>query len=182
MAGTKTVGRSVAILGLVLAITAGGVKLIDRVGRALAEPDRVDYASVADLERAAGARLGLPGYFPESLAWPPLSVVGVGGRRSKAAVLAVGRRDARDGPCLYLAETLRGDTLPEGLLPPGAMLEDELVTVAGAPGRLRRIVAPDGGSWRELRWRSDGREYAVRSLGSVLELVRIAESFHREGP
>jgi signal transduction histidine kinase len=76
--------------------------------------------TVDEAERRLRARLVVPSYFPDTLAWPPRAVrftLGVPG----AAALHVDGRDGR--PRALIAETVTPGEIPERLVPPAAPLE-----------------------------------------------------------
>jgi hypothetical protein len=174
----RELARVLTLLVLVVAGAAAGLKVLDWVARAAAPgPPRV-YTSVAEVERAAGERLVLPSYFPDTLGWPPVSIRTEGRGRPRAVVLGFAPPDG--GPVrLYVGQALGGAPAPgPDSLPPGVVLETHEATVGSARATLSRLLGEDGASWYELAWRSEGRAFTLRSRGSLAELVRMAESVH----
>jgi hypothetical protein len=180
---TRTLLSLLGILAVVVGVTGAALRALDVVARDLTEPDEIAFASVAELERAAGERLILPAYFPESLNWPPIAIRAAGGRRPTAALLTVtGRTDGQ--PRLLLAQTLGGGgALPARLEPGGTVQGEEPVALPGAPdARLLRVLGADGEIWYEARWQRGGRAVLVRLRGSRAELLAMAASARKEGP
>jgi len=170
-----------AVAGL-LAVLAGAVAIlwaVDEAALYAAGPSERTFATVAELERAARARLALPTYFPATLRWPP-SLIRLAGHRPAVAVLGFSPREG--GPeRLFVSQAVSGD----GPLPPepgaGVVLESRELSVAGAPALLERLKGEDGALWHRLSWSWNGRAYAMRSRGSLEELLRMAETVRREG-
>jgi hypothetical protein len=139
-----------------------------------------DVRLVGDLqeaERRVRARLVLPGYFPDTLAWPPVSIRVLAGRPAAVALTFTdrGEHEAR----VVLAQTIGPGPIPERLLAPAGALDEAPVAIAradGERGALRRIVGPGGETWRELTWTQEGRTVILRSKGGLEELLRMARS------
>jgi hypothetical protein len=47
---------------------------------------------------------------------------------------------------------------------------------------LDRLRGDDGEQWLQVRWQEWGRELLLRSRGGREELLRMMDSFRREGP
>lgn len=175
--------RIVAGLLVVLGATAATLAALDAVPAwILGEPRDVRrVSSQQEAERRLGARLVLPAYFPDTLAWPPRTIRVLGGPRASALLEC----DGRDGqPRLVLAQTARPGDVPERLLAPSRPLSETSVAMGAAaaePGALRRVVGPDGEVWQEVAWRHGGRQVLLRLKGSVDQAVRMAKSA-REAP
>lgn len=176
--------RSIALLAVVMAASAGMLRAVDAVARSATEPEGGhSYGSVAEAERGLRTRLSLPAYFPARLRWPPTRVLGTG-RGQGAVVLSFAAQDG--GEELLVGQTLAGNgPLPEGLWPPAVVLETSPVDACGDGawgGTLARIHAGDGSPWHEVSCTQAGRSVVLRSRGSTRELLRMAESLRREGP
>jgi hypothetical protein len=149
---------------------------VDRVPAWLNGEDR-DVQSVGSLEEAERhlrGRLVLPAYFPETIAWPPERIRVLHGDPPSVSLVLVDRKTG--APRLVLTQVLGRAPVPDRLLPAAGPLDETRVAVGRTPGKLRRIVGPDGAVWRELEWEHAGRTVVARSSGSVDELVRMARS------
>jgi hypothetical protein len=172
----REVVRSAAWLVVVLGVTMGALAILDAVPAWLNGGDRDvrPARTLEDAERRVRARLVLPGYFPDTIAWPPARIQVLPG--SPPAVIMQFRARSDGAPRMVLAQTVGLGEIPERLLPRAAPVDEATVAVAGGDGSLRRIVGPDGEIWRELAWSQDGRTVVARSKGSVDELLRMARS------
>lgn len=171
--------RTLAGLGLVLGATALTLVALDSVPSWIAgEPRDVRLvASVEEAERRLHARLLLPGYFPDTIEWPPASVRVRGGPAPGAALAFDGRRG---GHYMVLAQAGRPGDVPDRLLPAVNVLDETPVWLLGEKVSLRRFVGPDGQVWRELAWHAKGRQLVLRSRGSVEEMLRMARTVREE--
>jgi hypothetical protein len=176
----RELARSVGWLALVLASAWGAMGALDGVP-AWVNGESRDVRVVADLqeaERRVRARLVLPGYFPDTIAWPPERIRVLPGSPPAVALTLADR--ASGAPHLVLAQTIGPGPIPERLLPAAAALDESPASIAradaGGRGALRRIVGPDGAIWRELSWVQGGRTVVLRSSGSLEELLRMARS------
>jgi len=172
--------RIAAGLGLVLGATAAILSALDAVPAwILGEPRDVRrVASLEEAERRLRARLVLPAYFPDSIAWPARTIRVMGGPSAAAAL----EFDGRDGrPRLLVAQTARPGDVPDRLVPAANALDAVPVALGAEAGTLRRVVGPDGEVWQEVSWRAGGRQVLLRLRGSVEQAVRMAKSA-REAP
>ncbi len=137
----------------------------------------VHVATVQEAERRLGARVLVPGYFPDRLSWPPVEVRVAGGRHG-SVLLAFG---SRDGPPVELLQAIEpGAPIAPELLERRTVLKTSPATVGGRPATLSDVLS-DGRREHELGWELQGRAMALRSAGDVEELFRMAKSAHREG-
>lgn len=137
---------------------------------------------MAEVERALRTRLTLPAYFPASLRWPPARIAATA-RGSGAVVLAF--TGEQQGEQLLLGQTVSGGgALPPAMWSPAVVLETTPIDECGGAqqGTIGRIHAPDGSLWHEVTCPVGGRRVALRSNGSTLELLKMADSLKREGP
>ncbi len=171
--------RTFAGLGVVLGAAALTLTALDAVPSWVAgEPRDVRLVpSVEEAERRLHGRLLLPGYFPDTIEWPPVAVRVRGGPAPGAALSFDGRRG---GAYRMLAQAMRPGAVPERLLPAVNVLDRAPLWLQGEQVWLRRFVGPDGQVWRELRWHAKGRELALRSRGTVEEMVRMAKTVREE--
>jgi hypothetical protein len=175
--------RILAGLAVVLGATAATLSALDAIPAwILGEPRDVRrVSSLQEAERRLGTRLVLPGYFPDTIAWPARTIRVMGGPRASAML----EFDGRDGqPRLLVAQTARPGDVPERLLAPSSALSEVAVALGEAsaePGALRRVVGPDGEVWQEVAFRHGGRQVLLRLKGSVDQAVRMAKSA-REAP
>lgn len=169
------------MLGTLLWIGALAVGALGAVGafpRWLAGdggPARV--ATVAEAERRLGARLVLPAYYPQRLAWPPEEIRIAGGRRGSFRL----RLAARDGgsPLVFLAAIRPGEPIAPELVGERTVVGERRLAIGLHPARLASVLV-DGLSWQELSWEVDGHAVILRSQADIDELVRIARSLHGE--
>jgi hypothetical protein len=164
------------ILGATLATVAGLGAIPGWLGgesRALRHA-----ATIQDAERRLGARVLVPGYFPERLEWPPAEIRVAGGRRG-SVLLAFAARDG--GPGVQIVEATRdGEAIRPELLQDRTVLRSGRAVVGTAPATISDVLV-DGRPARELAWELHGRAVILRSAGDVEELFRMAKSAHREG-
>lgn len=155
---------TLGVLGSVPAWIAGETRGVHRV------------ATVDEAERRLHARVLVPGYFPERLAWPPSDIRVAGGRGGSVA-LTISARGG--GPALQLVEAVtEGQAIDPALLEGRTVLRTSRTSVAGRPAALSSVIV-DGETWTELAWDVGGRAVVLRSRGEVDELFRIAHSAHR---
>jgi hypothetical protein len=134
-------------------------------------------ATIQDAERRLGARILVPGYFPDRLDWPPRSLQVAGGRRGSVRL----ELSARHGPDLHILQaTGEGEPIAPELLTNRTVLRTSRATVLAHPATLSDVLV-DGTLHRELAWEVQGRAIILRSSGDVEELFRMARTSHREG-
>ena len=134
--------------------------------------------SIQEAERRLGARLVLPGYFPERLAWPPAEVRIAGGRRGSVALTFL---DHAGRPALQIVQsTAEGGTVAPALLGSRTVLSAQTTAVGTRPATLSSVLL-DGQRWQELSFDLRGRRVKVQTQGDVEELYRMARTTHREG-
>jgi hypothetical protein len=171
--------RTVAGLAAVLGAAAALLAALDAVPSWIAGEARDvrRVPTVAEAERRLRTRLLLPGYFPDTIAWPPALIRVSAGDPGGASLTF---EDRAGGTHMVLAETARPGRVPERLLPRVTVL-NEVATWAGSERlALRRIVGPDGHVWREIAWLQKGRQVVLRSRGSVEEMLRMARTTRDE--
>lgn len=135
-------------------------------------------ASVAEAERRLGARLVLPGFYPDRLAWPPSEVRVAGGRRGSAALTFADRAGA---PAAQLIQaTADGAAIDPALLEGTTVLSSQRTAVASRPATLSSVLV-EGQPWLQLSWDLRGRPVILRTHGDLDELYRMARTTHREG-
>jgi len=171
--------RTVAGLAVVLGGAAALLAAVDAVPSWIAGESRDvrRVAGVEEAERRLRVRLLLPGYFPDSIAWPPSAVRIAAGDPGGAALDFEGRRG---GPHMLLAQAARPGAVPARLVPAATVLDEGATWLGGLRVPLRRIVGPDGHVWRELVWMQKGRQVVLRSRGSVEEMMRMARTTRDE--
>jgi len=138
----------------------------------------IAYASVQELERQQRTRLLLPFFFPDTVLWPPDSVVlGPGTGRP---VRVEFRRSDGGGPALLLAQTLDGDAdLPDRLVHRVPLFP---MPEAAVPGEadVRRGTGVDGRAFLEFSDVVDGRRVVLRWFDADPgPLRRMARSLRR---
>jgi hypothetical protein len=134
--------------------------------------------TIQEAERRLGARVLVPGYFPERLVWPPAAIVVAGGRRGSVRLDLVCRDGGAD---LHILQATReGEPIAPELLAGRTVLRTSRTTVAAHPATLSDVLV-EGKLHRELAWEAQGRAIILRSAGDVEELFRMARTSHREG-
>lgn len=169
-------GLSLAAVALV---TFATLRVADRIpGWVAGVPSDVrTYGSLADAERAAGRRLGLPFYFPNTLRWPPAAIRSTSPATSVAVVFdGLDGRPAR----LVVCETgeARGGCAPP-LVEEVTLMERRPVNLAGRPAELRRVLDPSGRQVTEIAWASGNRRRLLRFEGPVDQALLMAQSIER---
>jgi hypothetical protein len=171
--------RMLASFAWVLGATVASLALLGAVPAWLgADVGPARVATVQEAERRLGARILVPGYFPDRLAWPPAEIRVARGRHG-SVLLAFTCRDG--GPPVELLQGLEaGEPIAPELLEARTVLASRPASVGGAQATLSDVIA-GGTRTRELAWRIQGRAMILRSSGDVEELFRMAKSAHREG-
>lgn len=167
------------LFGVVVA-AALTLKAMDRFPPRDVERPRT-FSTLPEVERAAGTRLALPAYYPQTLGWPPARIQ-TAGTRPSAVLLTLADR-ASGAERFLFAQTLGGSrNIPPGLLANGVSLAEDSVSLRnGEEGRFRRLLLPDGTHWLEVSWEKQGRLHVMRTNGAREELLRLAGSVRREG-
>lgn len=164
------------ILGATVATVAGLGAIPGWIG---GESRALRHApSIQEAERRLGARVLVPGYFPERLEWPPAEIRIAGGRRG-SVLLAFAARDGGAGVQI-LEATRDGEAIRPELLQDRTVLRSGRAVVGSAPATISDVLV-EGRAARELAWELHGRAVILRSAGDVEELFRMAKSAHREG-
>jgi hypothetical protein len=136
-----------------------------------------EATSIQDAERRLGARILVPGYFPERLVWPPKAIHVAGGRRGSVRIDFA----AHTGADLHLLEATReGEPIAPELLGDRTVLRTSRTSIGKLPGTLSDVLV-DGTLHRELAFELNGWAVVIRSSGDVEELFRMARTSHRQG-
>jgi hypothetical protein len=172
--------RLIGAWTLVIAAAAAGLAALDRLPALIAGTPhgaRV-FASVEEAERAVGARIRLPGYYPEDLRWPPTRIEVSRSVPPTVVIRVAGRDGARER--LVVAQCIRGTASPPpDLLPPGQAMETTRVQLGSTTAHLVRVLLGP----RELHdvwWDQRERRITLRYTGPVRQLLLMAESLERE--
>lgn len=165
--------RFVAVMGVAVAVLAA----VDRVPARLAGAThgaRV-YRTLAAAEAALGARLLVPAFYPDTLAWPPSRIEVAPGPPPVAAIRVARRRGAIEA--LVICQSIgRPAPPPPWLLPPLPALREADVPLRTHPGRLTRRLTPGGRVVHDLTWTGAGRQFTLRYEGAVDDLLRMARA------
>jgi hypothetical protein len=178
--GGGALARMCATFAWILTATVAAVSGLGAVPGWIAGDSRaVRHArTIEEAERRLGARVLVPGYFPERLAWPPAEIRLAGGRRGSVR-LAFAARDG--GASVEMLEATRdGEPIRGELLADRTVLRSGRAVVGKAPATISDVLV-GGRPARELAWELHGRAVLLRSAGDVEELFRMARSAHREG-
>ena len=177
--------RTNAVLSWLL-VTVGieaALKAADRVPALLAGAPHGtrSYQTVAEAERATGARVWLPAALPASIDWPPFRVDAWPGPPLSVALRANGRSEPREH--LVIVQSIGAPAPPPALLlePLQALLVTD-VAVGAHRAVLTRGLEPGGRLVHDLAWNAGARRLTLRYEGPVEELLQIAAAFGREHP
>jgi hypothetical protein len=135
--------------------------------------------SVDEAARGVGARLYLPAYFPQRLAWPPGRIRIAGGRGGSVAITFNSSSDHLPSLILFQA-TRPGEPVSPLLLGSQRVLNESRTTVGALPAAISNVVI-DGAVWQQLSWQLDGIPLVLRARVDELELHRLAHGVRREG-
>jgi hypothetical protein len=163
----------------VVGIAAVVLKGLDHVPTVLAGTPRAArvYRSIEDAERAAGARVWMPGYYPDDLRWPPRRVE-VAHTRPPAVAVRVAGADG-DADRLAIVQTLGGQAAPPpALLPAGRPMQATPVTLGTHEATLTRVLLGTR-ELHDIAWSQGGRRITLRFAGPVDRLLLIAGSLER---
>jgi hypothetical protein len=179
-AGAGELARMLATFAWTVGATLAAVVALGAIPGWLAgEPRAVRHAhSIEEAERRLGARVLVPGYFPERLAWPPAEIRVAGGRRGSVMLVFAPREGG--APVTFFQATRDGEPVRAALLEGRTVLRSSRTAVGSAPGTLSDVLV-GGHPARELAWELHGRAVILRSAGDLEELIRMARSAHREG-
>jgi hypothetical protein len=173
--------KMLAILIWVAGATAGTLGVLGRTPGWLAGEERHvrTVATVDDAARRVGARLYLPAYFPQRLAWPPARVRVAGGRGGSVEATF---RSSEDGlPSLVLFQaTVPGEPVSPLLLGKARVLHESRTTIGTTPAVIASVLA-DGANWQQLSWQVGGISIVLRARSAEPEIHRLAHGLRREG-
>jgi hypothetical protein len=164
---------------LVMALAVAVLKAVDHLPTLLVGAPRGVrvYASIEDAERAVGARVWMPGYYPDELDWPPARVDVAPGSPAALAVRIAGRDG--DAERLAIVETLAARAHPPAdLLAAGQLMGSNDVTVGTHAAVLARVLVGTR-EWHDLAWLQEGRRITLRYAGPVERLLLIGGSLER---
>ena len=173
-------GRMFATFVWILGATVVAVGALGAIPGWIAGESRAlrHVATIEDAERRLSARVLVPGYFPERLAWPPTEIHVAGGRRGSVR-LAFAARDGGAG--VEMLEAMRdGEPIHPELLQDRTVLRSGRAVVGKVPATISDVLV-GGVPATELAWELSGRAVILRSAGDVEELFHMARSAHREG-
>jgi len=171
--------RLLAAWLLVLGAAAAALKGLDHVPTLIAGTPRGArvFTSIEDAERAIGARVWMPGYYPDDLRWPPARVEVA---RTPPPAIAV-RVAGRDGDLdrLTIVQTLDMESAhPRGLLAAGQLMEATPVTLGSHEATLARVLLGTR-EMHDVSWSQGRRRITLRFAGPVDRLLLIAGSLER---
>ncbi len=172
--------RMLASLVWVLGATVATIAALGAAPRWITGESRAlrGVPTIQEAERRLGARVLVPGYFPDHLAWPPAEIHVAGGRRGSVR-LAIAARDGGAG--VEILEATRDDEpIAPDLLRDRTVLRTDRTSVGSQPATISDVLV-DGRPAREIAWTLHGRAMILRSAGDLDELFRMARSSHREG-
>ncbi len=163
--------RDGAGLALTVGALAGAVVLLGKVPTCL-DPDPGPRLARSALEAEAlfGARLLLPAYYPDTLAWPPIYRAG----RAPAPWVVMEIRHRDGGAGMALGQAL-GVEPPEPR-PPGAPAATEQVSLGDGTATLERYPRGGDAPLYYLRWRRGDRHLVLAGREGPEMLVRIART------
>ncbi len=184
----RELARMIGKLVLVLGGTALALSVLNQIPALIGgEPVGViRLGSVAAAERRLGVRLLVPGYFPETLAWPPAKIEMV--TTPEPTVLLTITDRSRTRVMVLIGQTGVGSRdLSPRLWPPGTVVHTTTahLTQDGyevVPLKLERVLTEDGTFWHQMSLDRGNRRLALRSVGSIDELVSMMRSLEHGKP
>lgn len=136
---------------------------------------------IEEAQHQVHARLLVPAYFPDSLAWPPARVELVIGPPATVALSFTGRDGGEE--ILRLVQVVDADLPPASETWPAATtVSTTRVTLDDTTRDLTRVLTRDGSFWHELHLTIDGRRVAFRTKGSIADLLRMAGNLEHFAP
>jgi hypothetical protein len=168
--------RFLVVMGGTVAVLAA----LDRVPAAVAGATHGArlYRTLAEAEAALGARLLLPSYYPDSLAWPPARIEVVPGPPAVAAVRVAGRGGRREA--LVVCQSIGAPASPPAwLLAPLERLQETDVALGPRRARLARLLTPGGRLVHDLSWAQGDRIFTLRYEGNVEDLLLMGRAMER---
>jgi len=174
----KLLGRYVAVVAAVVA----ALLVLDAVPWLLTGAGRgvVKHRSIEAAERALGATLLVPAFFPQSYRWPPAAIF-TSLRPAPAAALVLAPEGGTAGPLLFV-QTLEGSAaVPEGLLPKGKEIHSVDFDLDGTPARMSDVVLPPDGTYHDVSFAAKGRHVVFRFQGDPVLILKMAASLARRG-
>jgi hypothetical protein len=173
--------KMVAILIWVSGATALTLALLGRAPGWLAGEERHVriVERVEEAARRTGARLYLPAYFPQRLAWPPERIRIAGGHGGSVAITFASAEDGLPSLILFQA-TVAGEPISPLLLGKARVLHQSRTTVGTTPATIGNVLA-DGANWQQLSWQVGGIQLVLRARSAEPELHRLAHGLRREG-
>jgi hypothetical protein len=171
--------RLIAAWLLVMGSGVAALKSLDHVPTLLVGAPRGVriYPSIEDAERAIGARVWMPGYYPDELRWPPARVEVSATRPAGVAVRVAGADGDRER--LAIVQMVGAEVVPPpGLLPSGQPMENSPVSVGSHAAVLSRLLVGTR-ELHDLSWVQGGRRITLRYAGPVDRLLLIAGSLER---
>jgi len=166
----------IVTLAAVLGAAAGLLRVADSLPALLRGQEGVArLPSIEAAEQTLGARLWLPAYFPDTIAWPPTAVVV---HRGPPPFVTLTFADRAGEPTLVIGQSLGSVAVapPSEPFPRAQVLHSVTVALHGADVKLVRLVDREGRTWHHLAWEMEGRRLSLRSRGSADELLRMARS------
>jgi hypothetical protein len=163
-------------LSLVIAAAAALLRGLDALpGYLVGEPPGITkLGSIEEAERVLRGRVIVPPYFPDTLRWPPATIL-VHGRPPAAVALSF--VDRAGEPRLLVFQSSDPDAAPaRELVPPTVVLQRTVVHLSGHETSLLRVLASDGEIWHEVTWTAPQRRVLLRFRGPIDQLLTIAES------
>lgn len=174
----SVVGSTASFVALLI-VFALALRMLDEVPGLVTGLARgvMRVESLSELERQASRPMPIPAYFPDTLSWPPETLLSFDGsstsmwfrhRQSLATWLIVATRAGT------------GDVAPQ-VLPSTAPLQTESTTVRHLPATVERLIDRDGVVWHQLRWHEAGTTRLVRYRGTLDDAMLIANSIDERG-
>jgi len=171
--------RSTAVIVVLLTGFALALRALDEFpGRATGVARgvrRVD--SMPALERHLSRSMPIPAYFPDTLTWPPHTLLLFGGT---SASMSFGHRQTGT-TWLIVAIGFGTASVAPQVLPPATPLQTESTVVRRAAATVDRLLDRDGVIWYQLTWHELGTTRMVRYRGTLDDAMLIASSIDERG-
>lgn len=132
------------------------------------------YQSIEEAERTLRIRILVPSYFPDYLAWPPLSIRSE--RKPKFKVTLEFRYQDRNQLALTLEESFPEEGKRLVLEPPPRPWHREFILLNGSQGEMISWIDEEGFLWHNAKWKARGRLFEAKSILPEEEFLRILRS------
>lgn len=166
---------------MVLVLAAAGLRVLDAVPRAFTGLSRgaMPVGSLRALTPVQRRALPVPRLSPESLEWPPRTIVIFPGGSVAASVT---HRTSGAAWLVLAVVSPEDERLGSPVLSPATILQDAEMVVEGTTVRVQRVQDRAGALWHQTAWQGDHMRRVLRYRGGLDELIRATSSLLEGGP